>query len=57
MKRPILILLALFALFSATAQRHYYVGIPFHQNYLKDSTKTTDPTAANDCLGGRPTLL
>ncbi|MBR4136276.1 MAG: energy transducer TonB [Bacteroidales bacterium] len=39
MKRPLLILLALLTLFSATAQRHYYIGIPFHQGYLKDSTR------------------
>lgn len=49
MKRPILILFAILSLFSATAQRHYYVGIPFHQGYLKDSTRFVI-----DCLPWHP---
>jgi hypothetical protein len=49
MKRPILILFAILSLFSATAQRHYYVGIPFHQGYLKDSTRFV-----MDCLPWHP---
>lgn len=39
MKRPTLILFVLFLLFTATAQRHYYVGVPFHVGYLEDSTR------------------
>ena len=49
MKRPILILFALFSLFSATAQRHYYVGVPFHVGYLEDSTRFVI-----DCLPWHP---
>ncbi len=49
MKRPLLILLALFTLLNATAQRRYYVGIPFHQGYLKDSTRFVI-----DCLPWHP---
>ena len=49
MKRPILILFVLFSLFSATAQRHYYVGVPFHVGYLEDSTRFVI-----DCLPWHP---
>lgn len=49
MKKPFLIFLAFFLLFNATAQRRYYVGIPFHQGYLKDSTRFVI-----DCLPWHP---
>ena len=49
MKRPTLLLLALILLFSATAQRHYYIGVPFHVGYLKDSTRFV-----MDCLPWHP---
>ena len=39
MKKPIIFLFAMLFLYSATAQRRYYVGIPFHQGCLKDSTR------------------
>lgn len=49
MRRPFLFLLALLTLLSATAQRHYYVGIPFHVGYLEDSTRFVI-----DCLPWHP---
>ncbi|MBO4488428.1 MAG: energy transducer TonB [Bacteroidales bacterium] len=49
MKKVFLILFALFTLLNAPAQRHYYVGIPFHKCYLKDSTRFVI-----DCLPWNP---
>lgn len=39
MKKPLLTLFALFFVLCGVAQRNYYIGIPFHQGYLKDSTR------------------
>ena len=39
MKRSLLLLFTILSLLSVTAQRHYYIGVPFHVGYLEDSTR------------------